>query len=75
MVRRSMVDQVANIREAIQWAIVNNEATLFTKIDFDKAYDRVEWRFVDKALEKVGIDVRFRRWVQVLLKGAYTRIN
>eukprot|EP00249_Psilotum_nudum_P001034 c13299_g1_i1 orf=1-261(-) len=35
VVTRSMLDQVANIREAIQWAITDKKETLFTKIDFN----------------------------------------
>eukprot|EP00249_Psilotum_nudum_P024947 c29329_g1_i3 orf=116-487(+) len=71
VVRRSMLDQVANIREAIQWAVSEKRDTLFTKIDFDKAYDRVEWVFIDRTLEKLGIGPGFRRWTHILLKGAY----
>eukprot|EP00249_Psilotum_nudum_P033962 c52073_g1_i1 orf=1-264(+) len=55
MVKRSMLDQVANIQEEIQWVVDDMRNTLFTKIDFDKAYDRVEWVFIDQTLDKLGI--------------------
>nr|XP_029144810.1 uncharacterized protein LOC114924424 [Arachis hypogaea] len=38
------------------------EATII-KLDFQKAYDRVKWSFVDLVLQKMGFGIRWRSWV------------
>ena len=36
---------------------------LVFKIDFEKAYDHVEWNFLDFVLEKKGFGSRWRKWI------------
>lgn len=33
------------------------------KLDMAKAYDRVEWAFLDSMMEKLGFDSQFRGWI------------
>ena len=33
------------------------------KLDISKAYDRVEWVYLDKIMEKLGFDVKWRRLI------------
>jgi len=40
------------------------------KVDFEKAYDRLEWRFIHKCLEIMNFGPNFRRWVGGLLENA-----
>jgi len=48
---------------------------VFLKIDFEKAYDRVEWGFLDACLEAMGFGRVFRGWVTGLLKTAVARVQ
>ena len=41
------------------------------KIDFEKAYDRVEWEFLDHVLEKKGFDSLWRKW----MRGCLSSVN
>ena len=38
------------------------------KLDFDKAYDWVEWTFLKGIMHKLGFD---RRWVQLAMETHY----
>lgn len=47
----------------------------FLKIDFEKAYDRLEWRFLEECLKVMGFGMIFRGWVRGLLQNATTRVR
>ncbi|XP_057859437.2 secreted RxLR effector protein 78-like [Cryptomeria japonica] len=44
-------------------------------IDFEKAYDRVEWEFILMMLEAFGFPVEFCKWVKILLKDASAQVE
>lgn len=33
------------------------------KTDMSKAYDHVEWRFLEKLMEKMGFDLQWNKWI------------
>lgn len=43
---RYILDNVLAFWEGMEWAHVSNQNALFIKIDFVKAYDRIEWLFI-----------------------------
>lgn len=43
---------------------------LVFKVDFEKAYDHVRWRFLDKELEKKGFGDNWRLWMHGCLSSA-----
>ena len=40
-----------------------------------KAFDRVEWYWIDKCLEKFNFVDNFRKWTQMMLKGSKTALK
>ena len=39
------------------------------KIDFEKAYDMLDWNFLDFVMEKKGFDTKWRKWVKGCLSS------
>ncbi|XP_057756015.1 uncharacterized protein LOC130975212 [Arachis stenosperma] len=49
--------------ETVHWLKRRKEEAAIIKLDFQKAYDRVKWSFVDIVLEKMGFGRRWMAWV------------
>jgi hypothetical protein len=46
------------------------ESALILKLDYEKAYNRVDWSFLDDMLLSRGFGPVFRGWIKSLLVGA-----
>lgn len=43
----------------MEWAKISQQDTLFFKIDFEKAYDNIEFHFILAMLKSLGFDPIF----------------
>ncbi|XP_027156321.1 uncharacterized protein LOC113757111 [Coffea eugenioides] len=64
--RRQILDNIMLSHEFIHY--LNNkrlgkDGFMAVKLDMSKAYDRVEWRFLDAVMNKMGFNDRWRRWI------------
>lgn len=55
---RQNLDAVLVANEVVEHAKKSNKLGLVFKIDFEHAYDHVEWKFVDDVLERKGFGGR-----------------
>jgi hypothetical protein len=44
-------------------------------LDFEKAFNRIEWGFLFEALEKLGFGDTWIRWVKALYKGVSSAVK
>ncbi|WRX29759.1 Reverse transcriptase domain - like 10 [Theobroma cacao] len=47
-----------------------NEGGFLLKVDFEKAYDSVDWRFLNFMMTNMGFGVRWRRWIGGCISNA-----
>ncbi|XP_059074808.1 secreted RxLR effector protein 78-like [Cryptomeria japonica] len=59
----------------MDWANVSRKNVAMFLLDFEKAYDRVEWEFILMMLEAFGFLVEFCKWVKILLKDASAQVD
>ncbi|XP_059069404.1 uncharacterized protein LOC131859535 [Cryptomeria japonica] len=52
----------------MNWANASGQNAAMFLLDFEKAYDRVEWDFILMMLEAFGFPVEYCNWVNILLK-------
>ena len=63
--RRSILDGVLTIQETIHTASKDKVPCMFMKLDIQKAYDMVDWRFLCKVLEAFGFS---KQWINLIFK-------
>jgi len=72
---RSILDNVYLAQEALVWAEEDNQDLVLLLLDFEKAFDKIEWAFLFKALEVLGFDGIWVKWVGSLYKEASSAIK
>ena len=61
----SILDDIITIQETIHSVDLNKEACMLMKLDIQKAYDMVDWRFLCKMLEAFGFS---HQWINLIFK-------
>jgi hypothetical protein len=46
-----------------------NKSCFVFKVDFEKAYDSVNWAFLDYMMRRFGFDNRWRGWIKACVFG------
>jgi hypothetical protein len=61
---RYLVDGVMIVNEIVDLAKKSGRGCLILKVDFENAYDSVEWSFLDYMLERFGFCDKWRSWIR-----------
>jgi mannosylglycoprotein endo-beta-mannosidase len=72
---RSILDNVFMAQKGLGWAEENNQDLVLLLLDFEKAFDRIEWDFLFKALDKLDFSPTWVRWVASLYREATSAIK
>jgi Reverse transcriptase (RNA-dependent DNA polymerase) len=72
---RYILDNVLAAHEIIHYSEIHKEKYIVLKVDFDKAYDNVNWNFIREMLIRRGFGNKWVTWIMNLLHGAQTYIN
>ncbi|MCO5573599.1 hypothetical protein L7F22_027371 [Adiantum nelumboides] len=67
---RSILDNVVTFYEAVEWARQTGQPTAIMLLDFEKAYDRVEWGFLEDTLHRMGFPDALIRGISALYRSA-----
>ncbi|GBG78490.1 hypothetical protein CBR_g26518 [Chara braunii] len=58
------------LNEASKKVMEKKISTAILFFDFEKAYDQVNWEFLDASMERMGVSSNLRKWVRVLYNNA-----
>jgi hypothetical protein len=61
---RSLVDGVLVVNEVVDLAKKSGREVLIFKVDFEKAYDSVDWGFLEYMLRKFGFGEKWIDWIR-----------
>lgn len=61
---KQIVDDIIEFHEVLHLVKENKEQAFVLKLDMQKVYDRVNWTFLDKIIDKFGFEGKWRRWIQ-----------
>ncbi|KAL5549263.1 hypothetical protein UlMin_004494 [Ulmus minor] len=67
---RQILDVVLVATEAVEDYRKRKKRGVIFKVDFEKAYDHVNWDFLDLVLEKKGFGARWRTWMRGCISSA-----
>ncbi|KAL3689740.1 hypothetical protein R1sor_016049 [Riccia sorocarpa] len=72
---RQITDNVMSLKLGQEWAHWSDQTALFVKIDFVKAYDRIDHSFLWRTLEEFGFGPEFVALVQGCTRGRTARVH
>lgn len=49
------------------WAKKLKKSTFLFKVDFKKAFDGINWLYLDSVMEKMGFGRKWRKWIHICL--------
>ncbi|GJQ98238.1 putative RNA-directed DNA polymerase, eukaryota, reverse transcriptase zinc-binding domain protein [Tanacetum coccineum] len=71
---RQILDGPLFLSEAIDWYKKRKKKMLLFKVDFEKAFDSVSWRYLDYMLCNLGFGLSWRSWIKACLESSRTSI-
>ncbi|GKV41862.1 hypothetical protein SLEP1_g49342 [Rubroshorea leprosula] len=67
---RQLIDGVVIANEVIDEVKRKRKNSFLFKVDFEKAYDRVSWSFIDYMMMRMGFSEKWRKWIQECLRSS-----
>nr|XP_043639311.1 uncharacterized protein LOC122610385 [Erigeron canadensis] len=67
---RNIIDGPLILNEVMPWARKKNKKMFAFKIDFEKAYDNVNWKFLISVMEWMGFLSKWCKWIYGILESA-----
>ncbi|GLT98273.1 hypothetical protein SLE2022_157850 [Rubroshorea leprosula] len=71
---RQLVDSVLVLNEVVDEIKNRKQPSFIFKADFEKAYDCVDWSFLDCMMDSFGFGTKWRGWIMECLSTARTSI-
>jgi hypothetical protein len=72
---RFILDNILLTQETMAWAKFSEQDLIFLKLDFSKAYDRVDWQFLFGALCNFGFPEEFVAMTKLLFEDAEAAVK
>ncbi|MCH86339.1 cysteine-rich receptor-like protein kinase [Trifolium medium] len=67
---RQILDGILIANELVDDAKKQKKELILFKVDFEKAYDSVEWSYLDAVMDKMGFKCKWRQWIMSYISTA-----
>ncbi|MFS7889004.1 putative RNA-directed DNA polymerase [Helianthus anomalus] len=71
---RYILDGPLVVNEVLEWLKRRKKKAFLLKIDFEKAYDNVNWAFLLSILSQMGFPSMWRTWIKGILESAQASV-
>jgi len=61
---RQILDGILIANEVVDEAKKSNRELMLFKFDFEKAYDSMDWRYLDTVMNKMAFPLLWRKWIK-----------
>ena len=72
--QRSISENIRFLQDSIYYAKRHHPSAIVLSLDFEKAYDRVQWRAMNAILQKLNFGPKWRRIITTMYKERTARI-
>ena len=69
------MEGVVVLHETIHELHRKKQSGVIFKIDFEKAYDKVKWSFIQQTLRMKGFSQKWCEWIEAFIQGGYVGIK
>lgn len=67
---RQILDGIVVLNEVVDYATKNKKKCLLRKLDFERAYDTVNWEFLAKTLTDMNFHPKWVKWMRACISGS-----
>jgi hypothetical protein len=71
---RQILDGILVANEVVDEARKHKKELLLFKVDFEKAYDSIDWNYLDAVMLKMGFPTLWRKWIKECIGTASTSV-
>ncbi len=72
---RCILDNTFLAQEALDWVVESDRDLVLLLLDFEKAFDMIEWGFLFPALSKLGFSPKWIQWILFLYQSATSLVK
>ena len=72
---RNIMEGVVILHETIHELHTKKKNGVILKIDFEKAYNKIKWSFLQQTLRMKGFSPKWRRWIEEMVTGGSVGIK
>ena len=71
---RNILDGPMIINEVCVWARKDKCKSFLFKVDFEKAFDSINWNYLDSTMRQMGFGDKWRFWIRGCLSSSWTSV-
>lgn len=71
---RGMLDSILVANETVDYLKKEKKSGVFVKVDFEKAYDSVDWKFLYYMMGRLGFNYKWIKWIKACMELATVSI-